>query len=58
MITTAIEHPAVLNACAQLEREGVAVTYVPVGADGIVDPDDIRRALRPDTRAGFRNARE
>jgi cysteine desulfurase len=49
MITTSIEHPAVLNACAQLEREGVAVTYVPVGADGIVDPDDIRRALRADT---------
>jgi len=37
------------GACAQLEREGVAVTYVPVGADGIVDPDDVRRALRPDT---------
>src|SRR5579859_6916672 len=28
VVTTAIEHPAVLNACAQLEREGVAVTYV------------------------------
>jgi cysteine desulfurase len=49
VITTAIEHPAVLNACAQLEREGVAVTYVPVGADGVVAPDDIRCALRPDT---------
>jgi cysteine desulfurase len=49
VVTTAIEHPAVLNACAQLEREGVAVTYVPVGADGIVNPDDIRRALRPHT---------
>ena len=49
VITTAIEHPAMLNPCAQLEREGVAVTYVAVGADGIVDPDDIRRALRPDT---------
>jgi cysteine desulfurase len=49
VVTTAIEHPAVLNACTQLEREGVAVTYVPVGADGIVDPDDIRRALRPGT---------
>jgi cysteine desulfurase len=49
VITTAIEHPAVLNACAQLEREGVAVTYVPVEADGVVDPEDIRRALRPDT---------
>ncbi len=49
VVTTAIEHPAVLNACAQLEREGVAVTYVPVGPDGIVDPEDIRRALRADT---------
>jgi cysteine desulfurase len=49
VITTAIEHPAVLNACAQLQREGVDATYVPVGADGIVDPDDIRRALRPGT---------
>jgi len=49
VITTAIEHPAVLNSCAQLEREGVAVTYVPVGADGIVSPDEIRRALRPET---------
>ena len=49
VVTTAIEHPAVLNACAQLEREDVAVTVVPVGADGIVDPQVIRRALRPDT---------
>jgi len=49
VVTTAIEHPAVLNACAQLEREGVAVTYVPVSAGGIVDPDAIRRALRADT---------
>jgi len=49
VITTAIEHPAVLNACAQLEREGVAVTYVRTGSDGIVDPHEIRRALRPDT---------
>jgi cysteine desulfurase len=49
IITTRIEHPAVLSACAQLEREGAAVTYVPVGCDGLVDPDDIRRALRPDT---------
>jgi cysteine desulfurase len=49
VVTTAIEHPAVLNTCAQLAREGVAMTYVPVGADGVVDPDDIRRALRADT---------
>jgi cysteine desulfurase len=48
-ITTDIEHPAVLNAFAQLEREGVEVTYLRIGSDGIVDPDDVRRALRPDT---------
>ena len=49
VVTTTIEHPAVLNACAQLEREGVAVTYVRVGSRGVVDPDDIRRALRTST---------
>ncbi|HUS05944.1 MAG TPA: cysteine desulfurase family protein, partial [Bryobacteraceae bacterium] len=49
VITTAIEHPAVLNPCAQLERNGIAVTYVRVGSSGVVEPDDIRRALRPET---------
>ncbi len=49
VITTAIEHPAVLNACAQLEREGVEVTYVPASRDGVVDPEDVRRALSPHT---------
>jgi cysteine desulfurase len=49
VVTTTIEHPAVLNACAQLEREGVVVTYVSAGSEGVVDPDDIRRALRPST---------
>ena len=49
VITSAIEHPAVLNACAQLEREGVEVSYVATGADGVVDPDDVRRALKPHT---------
>lgn len=49
VITSAIEHTAVLSPCAQLEREGVAVTRVPVGAEGVVDPDDVRRALRSDT---------
>jgi cysteine desulfurase len=48
-VTSSIEHPAVLNACAQLEREGCSITYLPVGGDGIVDPADIRRALRPQT---------
>jgi len=49
VVTTTIEHPAVLNPCRQLEREGVEVSYVPVGPDGVVDPADIRRALRPET---------
>ncbi|HUJ22860.1 MAG TPA: cysteine desulfurase family protein [Bryobacteraceae bacterium] len=49
VVTTTIEHPAVLSACEQLERQGVAVTYVRVGLSGVVDPDDIRRALRPST---------
>src|SRR4029077_19762021 len=49
VITTAIEHPAVLNPCRELEREGIEVTYVRVGADGGGDPDDIRRELRPET---------
>ena len=49
VVTTRIEHPAVLNPCGQLERQGTAVTYVPVGASGIVDPQDIRRAILPKT---------
>ncbi len=49
VITTLIEHPAVLNACEQLEREGVEVTYLPVDADGLVSLDDVKTALRPDT---------
>jgi cysteine desulfurase len=49
VVTSAIEHPAVLNACAQLEREGCEVTYLPVGADGIVRLEDVKRALRPGT---------
>ncbi|HLK17891.1 MAG TPA: aminotransferase class V-fold PLP-dependent enzyme, partial [Bryobacteraceae bacterium] len=49
VITSAIEHPAVLNPCRQLEREGVDVSYVRVGSNGIVDPADVRGALRPET---------
>ena len=50
IVTSAIEHPAVLNSCAELERRGVAVTYVRPSSSGVVDPGDIRRALRADTR--------
>jgi len=49
VITTAIEHHAVLNSCQELERQGIDITFVAVGRDGIVDPEDIRRALRPET---------
>jgi cysteine desulfurase len=49
VISSAIEHPAVLGPCAQLEREGVQVTRVRVGPSGIVDPGDVRGALRPET---------
>jgi len=49
VITTAIEHPAVLNPSRELEREGVEVSYVRVGSDGVVDPADVRSALRPET---------
>jgi cysteine desulfurase len=49
VVTSAIEHPAVLNACAELEREGVEVTYVRPDARGVVEPDAVQRALRADT---------
>jgi cysteine desulfurase len=49
VITSTIEHHAVHEACHFLQERGFEVTMVPVGASGIVDPDDVRRALRPDT---------
>jgi cysteine desulfurase len=49
IITTQIEHPAVLNPCRFLEGLGASVTYLPVDAFGRVDPDDVRRALTPGT---------
>jgi cysteine desulfurase len=49
IITTAIEHEAVLNTCQALEKEGVRVTYLPTDRDGQIDIDDLRRALRPET---------
>lgn len=50
IITTQIEHPAILAPCRFLEKLGAKVTYLPVDGQGRVDPDDVRRALRPATR--------
>lgn len=50
VITSTIEHHAVLNSCKHLESSGYEVTYVPVDGRGQVDPNDVRRALRPNTR--------
>lgn len=50
VITSTVEHHAVLNACKHLEEEGCEVTYLPVDGRGLVDPDAVRRELRPTTR--------
>jgi cysteine desulfurase len=49
VITSSIEHHAVLNTCQELEARGVEVSYVPVNARGLIDPAEVRRALRPET---------
>jgi len=49
LVTTAIEHKAVLDSMAALSREGFEITVLPVSGEGIVDPEAVRSALRPDT---------
>jgi cysteine desulfurase len=49
IITSSFEHPAVIEVCRHLESEGFETTYLPVGEDGLVDPADVARALRPTT---------
>ena len=49
IVTSAVEHHAVLRSVQALEKAGFEATYVPVDGHGMVDPDDVRRALRPDT---------
>jgi cysteine desulfurase len=50
VITSAIEHSAVLKSCKRLEQLGCEVTYVPVNGRSEIDPDDVLKALRPNTR--------
>jgi cysteine desulfurase len=49
MIVSAVEHHAVLHSAAYLARHGFEVTHLPVDAHGLLDPDDVRRAIRSDT---------
>lgn len=50
LVTSSVEHHAVLNACKRLEQMGCEVTYLPVDGRAQVDPDDVRRALRLNTK--------
>ncbi len=49
IVTSQVEHPAVLNTCHFLESQGFRVTYVPVNRQGIVEPESVRKAIVPDT---------
>src|SRR5216683_6963902 len=49
VITSAIEHVAVLDACRALAKSGVELTILPVDRDGLVNPEDVRSAIRPET---------
>jgi cysteine desulfurase len=49
IITTAMEHEAVLNTCQALEKQGARVTYLSVSRDGLIDTEELRKAIRPET---------
>lgn len=49
IVTSRIEHPAVLKVVGWLEKRGFEATYLPVGSDGLVDPDEVRKSIRDDT---------
>src|SRR5450631_2045585 len=50
VVTSTVEHHAVLNSCKHLAEKGIEVTSLPVDGRGLVDPDDLRRALRSNTK--------
>jgi cysteine desulfurase len=50
VITSTVEHHAVLNSCKRLAAQGCEVTYIPVDGRGLVDPADVKRAIRPNTK--------
>ena len=50
IITSSFEHPAILETCKYLEKLGYAISYLPVSAEGIVDPESLKAALRPNTQ--------
>jgi len=50
VITSTVEHHAVLNSCRHLQDKGVDITFVPVDGRGLIDPDDVKRALRSNTK--------
>src|SRR5580658_4649968 len=49
IITSTLEHEAVLNTCQALEKQGVSVTYLPVSRDGLIDLEELKRSLRRET---------
>jgi cysteine desulfurase len=49
IITSQIEHPAILETCRSLEKEGFSVTYLPVNRDGLIELSELERAIRPET---------
>jgi len=49
IITSSIEHPGILSTCQALEKTGCEVTYLPVTSEGLVRPEDLKAAIRPDT---------
>jgi cysteine desulfurase len=50
VVTSTVEHHAVLNSCKHLAEKGIEITYLPVDGRGLVDPDDLRRTLRRNTK--------